>query len=304
MISYYMPYFQDGMIHSCDNLRLSFECSEHGLPSLIYYLNSIPEVQYYQSFKDYSYKHLFVFGMKGLSFSIGLSLNGNSKADVYKGFVDVNPNKILGSVTFAGGFIRVEEATPFNDSEDDACFCFFLRRQLAALFGDIMRQLKLCCLSASVKRFDFAVDVPFSRDEVQLLKDQRNYYLFSRSALDFTEYLGQADAGGRVKVYNKQIESELDYPLTRIEITCDSFDYQRFSSKWPKVYLKNLVDFENDSLTVKLLRRLPANEFQEYYQTLSRNTRKKYQGILFETPFTIPELAFQAVISVLKEFEL
>lgn len=303
MISYYMPYLQDGIIHSCDNLRLAFECSEKGLPSLVHWFSTMPQVQYYQSFKDYSYKHLFVFGMKGLSFSVGLSLNGNAKADAYKGFLDINPNKILGNVCFAGGFVRADEITPF-DEDTEKCFCFYLRHQLAALFSDVIRQLKLCCLSISVRRFDFAVDVPYPRNEVQLLKDQRNYYLFSRSALDFTEYLGQADAGGRVKVYNKQIESELDYPLTRIEVTCDSFDYQRFSDKWPKVYLKNMIDFDNDTLTVKLLRRLPANEFQEFYQQFSINTKKKYQGILFEIPFTVPEPAFQAVVSVLKDFEL
>lgn len=281
MISYYMPYLQDGIIHSCDNLRLAFECSEKGLGSLTRWFNTMPQIQYYQSFKDYTYKHLFVFGTKGLSFSVGLSLNGNAKADVYKGFVDINPNKILGNVCFAGGFVRADEITPF-DEDIEKCFCFYLRHQLAALFSDVMRQLKLCCLSISVKRFDFAVDVPYPRNEVQLLKDKRNYYLFSHSALDFTEYLGQVDSGGRVKVYNKQIESELDYPLTRIEVTCDSFDY----------------------LMIKLLRRLPGNEFNTYYSAMNYRTREKYKSVLFQYPFTVPEPAFNAVVSVLKEFEL
>lgn len=303
MISYYMPYLLDGVIHSCDNLRLAFECSEKGLSSLTRWFNTMPQIQYYQSFKDYTYKHLFVFGTKGLSFSVGLSLNGNSKADAYKGFVDINPNKILGNVCFAGGFVRADEITPF-DEDTEKCFCFYLRHQLAALFSDIIRQLKLCCLSISVRRFDFAVDVPYPRNEVQLLKDKRNYYLFSRSALDFTEYLGQADAGGRVKVYNKQIESELDYPLTRIEVTCDSFDYHRFSEKWPKVYLRQEVDFDNDSLMIKLLRRLPGDEFNTFYSSMNYRTREKYKSVLFQYPFIVPEPAFQAVVSVLKEFEL
>ena len=40
-------------------------------------------------------------------------------------------------------------------------------------------------------------------------KDRRKYAQFYMSSENFTEYLGQSDSAGRVKVYNKRLESGL-----------------------------------------------------------------------------------------------
>lgn len=66
MISYYNPFFDDGIVYSCDNLRLSFEflssdSGEHFLSWLSQF-----EYAYYRSSKPFAYKHLFVFGCKDL----------------------------------------------------------------------------------------------------------------------------------------------------------------------------------------------------------------------------------------------
>ena len=68
MISYYNPFFDDGIVYSCDNLRLSFEflssdSGEHFLSWLSQF-----EYAYYRSSKPFAYKHLFVFGCKVFTF--------------------------------------------------------------------------------------------------------------------------------------------------------------------------------------------------------------------------------------------
>ena len=58
MISYYNPFFDDEIVYSCDNLRLSFEflssdSGEHFLSWLSQF-----EYAYYRSSKPFAYKHL------------------------------------------------------------------------------------------------------------------------------------------------------------------------------------------------------------------------------------------------------
>lgn len=87
----------------------------------------------------------------------------------------------------------------------------------------------------SIRRFDLAIDVPISRLDVRLLKDRR-IYSERKYGEEWTEYLGaKSSSVGRCKLYNKTIESKLNYPLTRLELTLNpeiSYDNQ----PWPSVY--------------------------------------------------------------------
>lgn len=87
------------------------------------------------------------------------------------------------------------------------------------------------------KRFDVAIDIPVDRVNVWLREDQRFYKLFKASASNKTEYLGERDSHGHVKLYNKQLESKLQYPLTRLEITMDYelCSFTEFSRVFPYV---------------------------------------------------------------------
>ena len=59
------------------------------------------------------------------------------------------------------------------------------------------------------------------RENCFLVKDRR-MYIERRHGAEFTQYLGaKSSRVGRVKLYNKQAESNLDYPLTRLELTLD-----------------------------------------------------------------------------------
>lgn len=67
---------------------------------------------------------------------------------------------------------------------------------------------------------DVAIDIPKSPDLISFLKDQRSSLQYSRGKNDQTEYLGKKrNKPGHVKKYDKAKESDLDHPLTRIEVT-------------------------------------------------------------------------------------
>lgn len=50
--------------------------------------------------------------------------------------------------------------------------------------------------------------------------DEEEELFIGNSWENFTHYLGRRSSVGRVKLYNKQRESKLNYPLTRVELTC------------------------------------------------------------------------------------
>ena len=239
MLYYFNPLLEDGIFYSCDSLRYSFEFLDiDTVESFLAFLSHLSGSTSYTSFKDFDYRYLFVFGIKGLSFSIGLCMNGVKKETVLQGFLDFNPNKLLGEVAYGDGFLSTtispftQEETSFRD----------LRDQIGDILREVLDQLFVSVESIRIKRWDLAVDVPYGRDCVQLIKDNRKYSQFYKSSQDFTEYLGSMSSPGRVKIYNKQLEAELDYPLTRIEVTLDSLDYIDCCRCWPNVYTRKVID--------------------------------------------------------------
>ena len=104
MLYYFNPLIEDGIFYSCDSLRYSFELPDiDTVESFLSFLSHLPGCTHYHSLKDFDYRYLFVFGIKGLSFSIGLCMNGIKKETVLQGFLDFNPNKILGEIVSTMG---------------------------------------------------------------------------------------------------------------------------------------------------------------------------------------------------------
>ncbi|MFQ9701876.1 MAG: hypothetical protein ACLR0U_04885 [Enterocloster clostridioformis] len=139
-----------------------------------------------------------------------------------------------------------------------------LQSQIGQLLRTVLNELFPMVEAIKIKRWDLAVDVPYGRDCVQLIKDNRKYSQFYKSAQDFTEYLGCMSAPGRVKVYNKQIEAGLDYPLTRIEVTLDSLDYIDCYRCWPNVYTRKVIDLAESKVMVQLLAEQPVDRVDYY----------------------------------------
>lgn len=109
----------------------------------------------------------------------------------------------------------------------------------------------------SVKSYDIAVDIPVQRKLVTLRKDRRAMITHFASAVAGTVYLGkERNAIGRVKLYDKQKESKLLSPMTRVEITLGN----PLSENWeaellkalPKVYIRRfdqIPDFQGEKLS-------------------------------------------------------
>lgn len=70
----------------------------------------------------------------------------------------------------------------------------------------------------NVVRFDLAVDIPHNINNICFFDIfKKCYSVFYKDYDNKTYYIGKGD--GHMKIYNKKIESSLDYELTRFEIT-------------------------------------------------------------------------------------
>ena len=301
MLMYYMPFFDGSNYFSVDNVRLDLEfLSPKQVENFLVQIHALPGYQYYMSLKDFAYRHLFVFGVKGFSFSLGVDFNGSKNTDVVKGFLDFNPNKILGDVVFGDGFIK----SVHNRFGDVGISYKDLAESLSDLFKQVLTYLGMTTLHMHVKRWDLACDVPVTRSDVQLFKDRRKYAQFYMSSENFTEYLGQSDSAGRVKVYNKRLESGLDYDLTRIEVTLDSFGYSDLLHWFPEVYKTDVIPLDSDKIIVGLLREVPSDRRDFYVRKISdRRTKQKYKGLLTAEKFEVSERAFMHLVHVLQQWE-
>ncbi|MCD7994824.1 MAG: hypothetical protein LUK37_24810 [Clostridia bacterium] len=300
MLYHFNPLVEDGIFYSCDSLRYSFEFPDiEKVESFLSLVSSFPGSMVYTSFKDFDYRYLYVFGIKGLSFSLGLCMNGVKKDTVLQGFLDFNPNKILGEVAYGDGFLRTT-VSPFT--QEEVAF-HDLRSQISDILIELLQELFSRVDTIKIKRWDLAVDVPYGRDCVQLIKDNRKYSQFYKSAQDFTEYLGSMSSPGRVKVYNKQLEAELNYPLTRIEVTLDSLDYSDCLRCWPNVYTRKVIDLAETKVIVQLLAEQPVDKMDYYLRQMSAPTKRRYKALLLERPFKIDGPVFNKLRNQLLRYQ-
>lgn len=139
-----------------------------------------------------SYRHQFNFQLDtGRSFFLGVGFNTAKGTDPYIG-LDFNPNKTMRYADFA------------------EVFNFVITR-----------------CQPVIKRFDFAVDIPVLRSNIfvrknrrKLSEDQEDPHVEIRNSWeDHTTYLGRRSTVGYLKLYNKQRESKLNQPVSRLEIT-------------------------------------------------------------------------------------
>lgn len=263
----------DGSILSVDNLRIAFEVHPRYLQHVADFFNDSTRIdieKYPQNFKMGSYRHLWtVRYTPTATMTVGLEFNGKSAVeDRLKGYLDFNPNKV-------GKFER------------------FWRDY------DLLHQWAVF----EIKRCDIAYDIPVKREKIRLIKDRRKYRIDSKSISDFTEYIGERNKTGFVKVYNKQIESDLDVPLTRIEVTC-KFDEIEYLRHFPLVYKINengkqtsLNDAklnENEQVIVSLaldLLGLRGDPFQALKLIQRPEKRKKLIEFLPVEPLPLPDVS-------------
>lgn len=274
MIMYYDPFVQGNRVLSIDNVVLAgYIPNPKDREQLMTIMDEMhfsinADVRHWSSYRIGSYHDQFAVKIaEGVSFWLGVGLN---QVRTEWGYVclDFNPNKV---------------------SDTDA-FRF--------LHGFLLSVTR--AESRKIKRFDLAVDIPVPREKCYLIKDSRVYYE-RRHGKEWTQYLGaQSSHVGRVKLYNKQVESKLNYPLTRLELTLDTaMPYEEVP--FPQVYYLDNMQITLDDLkitdtdnfilgallqgygSVKQLgrkERAKMERLMQHYITEVRVTQKEYTEIL------------------------
>lgn len=156
-------------------------------------------------------------------------------------------------------------------------------------------------LNWEVVSCDFAFDIPTNILNLTGFDKKRKKCIttFDNGGDDKTYYIGKGQ--NRVKIYNKRIESGLDYDLTRIELT---HKFQRtldirylnsgldlkIGSYFPELFLKDyqmeIEDLQLDS-TFKIIlfavnNGYPLNELTGYYRRKVKNYLKEKKPIVID----------------------
>lgn len=254
---------KNGFTYSIDMMRISFTCRKDSVDDINSYMNNINRSgveMYGPSFKSTAFKYLWKIDYDDERvMSVGLGFNGFNSDDAFLGFLEFNPNK---------------------------CFT-------SSQFWDDVRHL-LCDFSWSydVKRFDLAIDMPYSRPCFILHKDQRKYALELKSQADKTEYLGCRSSQGFLKLYNKTLESHLFEDVTRLELTIDFDNYNykdNFLRALPELYIRkpqieindSTVDFSSTQLA--FARCLCDSDNPEFYINMisNKSIRKRMKEYVY-----------------------
>lgn len=250
MLSYWKKYVsENGLIYSCDMIRLNLEFFNVGLENVSKYLCTSTRIDievYPINLCQFKYRNLVVIDYGESTMSVGLHFNGSRSSDTLKGFLEFNPNK---------------------------CFCEQFEKDIAYIISQ--------CFTSELVRWDLAIDIPIRRDFLYLPKDQRLYSMQKASNEDITEYLGRRNTVGRTKLYNKTLESNLDHDLTRYEVTL-SGDFYDCGKYIGPVYRRNYDEVvlgkelkPNDQVLIELLQQCENPDY--YFRRLSYHMRKKIE---------------------------
>lgn len=181
---------------------------------------------------------------KEATVTVGMGRRNGKRVEDLEGFVEYNPNKVA-------------HCSPFHG---------------------LHRLTLACCRRAELSRADLAFDYPVERWRAQAYKDRRNWSyvensgappspqdrdrytdLVSRSGR--TTYLGTRSSPGLVKIYDKEKESGLSRPMTRVEVTVAGADTPTdLARRWPimQILPADLATY-NDASTAGLVFRLAAH---------------------------------------------
>lgn len=235
---------------------------------------------YYQSLKKLTYLNNFKFelcqktqvGLEKSSFWLGTHFQSfDNTLNTWK--LEINPNKCMPS-----DFVST-----------------------------LFRLLKTYSKFVEVGEYDIAVDLPVSRDSLFLIKDKRKYQSIVNGSVDKTEYLGCRHEHGFCKLYNKQKESKLDFPLTRFEITCTRLKASAVVDSLPTIYIQRgqlaMVDMKLTDTDMFILKTLISEPSR--LSELGRRVRLKMREAL-RCAFTVVVFDFSCIsrlVSVLSDLD-
>ena len=179
--------------YSVDMIRLRVNLSVELVEEYIKIFSCEPSCLYYQKRDISSHRHNFKFEQYNslgdkCSFWLGIQHNslkpGNKSVDVV---FEYNPNKCVGS----------------------------------DMLGYILNSFYLNNPKVEVRKMDIAIDIPVNILNIKFQKDRRDLTVKDKGSDNKTYYIGSRSSQGHIKIYNKKREGNLDYELTRYEITIE-----------------------------------------------------------------------------------
>lgn len=257
MLNYYKPLkTADGLTLSIDKAVIDYKLNgPPALDALADFLDMLPirmavSTKTWSSFRWASFRENCTISFHdGNSFWLGVGLN-NTKTEYTRTRLEFNPNKCAHHAAFLS--------------------------VLAFLNGHTRS------MHTATKRFDLAVDVAVERHNAKLIEDKR-IYSERRHGKEWTEYLGsKSSTVGRCKLYNKQVEAGLPYPLTRLEVTLDPtrpFD----DLPWPKAYYIQNQQIGMEELSINDTERYILSALLAGFgstKALCRKTREKMDRLM------------------------
>lgn len=274
-IPYYKPYVTDDAIYSLDMVRISFDIGSRGqeLSNMLQTIDlkdaqdaNLLDLNYYQSFREYKYEHLWTITDKKTetkaTLSVGLHLRGGGANDGRSlGFLEFNPNKVMHS----------------------------------PLLREIITQIQVLSVDMELKRYDLAIDLPIPRYLAKLERQGKKMYQYIVKDDGVTEYLGRRNTHGFVKLYDKTKESGLDKDFTRLEITLDPSESVK--NAFPVVRVNDAqysldigYDLNDTERTIVAMLRdvaCPVN----YERMLGRKMRKRIEPYLSDKVLSLDAIA-------------
>jgi len=247
---------KNGIKYSCDNLRIQGLLSDDGWcqDDFERYFNNPTNFRISDTYICTGvgkYKYLWSITCKNTTITVLYCFNGytNKADDKRRVVLEFNPNKL---------------------EYDD--------------FTEIHNVIR-CLVDLTVVRCDLAIDIPVPRQFANLIKDQRNYEYHDYNVNGITEYLGSRNNTNYVKLYDKQKESGLEEPLTRLEYTCKPslIDFQKVKAKviverdQLEIETMEYDGFSKSQLaTLKILQGLDVHTRVKALKQFSYRNRKKY----------------------------
>lgn len=217
--------YLDSLYGYLNNLSSAF-LDVPDLPFPLFYLT---DIHYKTKIGEFQYRENFIFDFTysavpsyHISFYFGLGFSDLSGIDFRSWKLEFNPNKV--------GDLDV-----FKD------------------FYKFLFDRSLC--SVKLVEWDFALDFPVVRSDFCLVRyGKRIYQNIVASKVNRTEYLGKRHSNGYCKLYNKRIEADLDYNLTRLEITLTDLSFDNLLKVFPRLYVLpenlSLEDLSNKDFIV------------------------------------------------------
>lgn len=281
MLTYYKPVrTAEGLTLSIDKAVIDYKLTgPPALDALVNFLDILPirfavATKHWSSFRWASFRENYTIGFRDRnSFWLGVGLN-NTKTEYTRTRLEFNPNKCASHAAFLA---------------------------VLAFLNTHTRPMH-----TAVRRFDIAADVPVDRKDAKLLKDGR-VYSERRHGQEWTEYLGpKSSTVGRCKLYNKQAEARLLYPLTRLEVTLDPMT--PFNSlPWPQAYYIRRRQIGVEELSINDTERYILSALLAGYgstKELCRKTREKMDKMIahYTHGITLDPHDYAEILSRLSSF--